>query len=465
MSNPYDVVVLADSPVSYWPLDDPTGTTATDLADSNNGTYTSGFTLGGSGPSGNFGGSTAFNGSTGYVSVTDAANLRITSTLTLEAWVFCTAYSSANFGRIISKLASNFPGYELLMASSTSSSPPANTVYFQFGNTGALANVVDTGTLPLNTWIHFVATYNGTTAILYRNGVQVASGSVGSATIASNTTNLNIGRWPGTPAGSFWTGSIAGAAVYNTVLTQSQITRHYQSGIGAKTLLDGHAAVAGNQGAGTTFPITLTTSLSNDIIVVWIYTESTSGGVKHVTGVVGGGLTWAQRSTTDNVASNSANIGVWWALAPSPLLAVTITVSLSGPTDDYVLVAFGVNGCYTLFPWDGNASLPAANITTISPLTVSVSTTQKNDFIFGMMGAVQNSLPGTPSGFTLIDGANTNAGGLDAGAAAWYQTTTSAQTGLVISSTSTGGGKILVGDALTADAPPVTGSPFLLAHF
>ena len=78
MSNPYDVLVLADSPVSYWPLDEASGTTANDLADSNNGTYTSGFTLGGAGPSSNFGGSTAFNGSTGYVTVPNATNLNIT---------------------------------------------------------------------------------------------------------------------------------------------------------------------------------------------------------------------------------------------------------------------------------------------------------------------------------------------------------------------------------------------------
>ena len=41
----YDSVILRDSPVSYWPLDETNGTTALDALGANNGTYAGDFTL------------------------------------------------------------------------------------------------------------------------------------------------------------------------------------------------------------------------------------------------------------------------------------------------------------------------------------------------------------------------------------------------------------------------------------
>ena len=44
--DPYDIQVLTDAPLGYWPLDDPQGTTASDLSGSSwPGTYTGGVTL------------------------------------------------------------------------------------------------------------------------------------------------------------------------------------------------------------------------------------------------------------------------------------------------------------------------------------------------------------------------------------------------------------------------------------
>ena len=108
---------------------------------------------------------------------------------------------------------------------STNVSPPPLTMCFQYGHSGHFTQIADVSAISLNTWYHFVATYDGNTANakLYRNGVLVATQAIGTTTISSNTLALNISRNANAPASSFWNGSIAGAAVYNTVLTQSQI--------------------------------------------------------------------------------------------------------------------------------------------------------------------------------------------------------------------------------------------------
>lgn len=215
--------------------------------------------------------------------------------------------------------------------------------------------------------------------------------------------------------------------------------------------IDGHAAVAGSQGGGTSFPVTLTTTQNNDIIVVMLYTETGTGNPSRtVTGVSGGGLTWHQR-TDFSVSSNGGNIGVWWALASAPLSAVTITATTSASLDDYVLIAFGVNGCNLTAPWDTNVSLPAATGGNASTWTNTINTTQPHDLILCFGGHVQNSIPTGPAGFTLIDSASTNAAALDAGAGAWYLSVSSAQTSRAVSIITGGGGSINVTDALTAD--------------
>ena len=108
---------------------------------------------------------------------------------------------------------------------------------------------------------------------------------------------------------------------------------------------------------------------------------------------------------------------------------------VSAATDDYALVAFGVNGCNVAAPWDTDASLPgtgavaSGGVTTIT--SSPISTSQANDFIFEVTGHTANNLPGAPGGsFVKIDGANTNAAVRDAGAVAYGLLVTAKQSGL-----------------------------------
>src|SRR5215213_5476260 len=77
--------ILAERPVAYWPLDDASGSTATDLSgNGHHGTYTGTVVPNAPAPRGpratNF-------AATGYVGLPASSPLDITGALTLELWV------------------------------------------------------------------------------------------------------------------------------------------------------------------------------------------------------------------------------------------------------------------------------------------------------------------------------------------------------------------------------------------
>jgi len=235
----------------------------------------------------------------------------------------------------------------------------------------------------------------------------------------------------------------------------------------AAPVIDGHSAVAGHVSGTGPYNISLTTIQNNDIVVLMHYNENANNAaIATVAGVSGGGLTWARRSQLSYVTNpaisghtNGVNLEYWWAKAASPLAAAIFTVTLSGTTDDYVLVAFGASGCWAASPWDSDATLPrlgAANDNT-RPTTVSgANTSQANDLLLCFSGATNGpGVPPNPAGWTLIDSAGTNAATLDANGGAWYQAVTTKQTGYsaTIDHGSGVGGMTMILDALTADPP------------
>src|SRR5579859_6590166 len=172
----------------------------------------------------------------------------------------------------------------------------------------------------------------------------------------------------------------------------------------AAPTLDGHAH--GTHSTSGNLTVALTTSLTNDIIVVMVYNEH-NGGASAVSSVTSPGLAFAQRSSSNG--SGNGSLEVWWALAATALTAATITVAFSSTYDDASCVAFGVHGCNTSAPWDGNASLPKKASFTASSSTPSVtrvSTTLTNNYLIAAIGACSGTGFNTPiSGWSVIDSA------------------------------------------------------------
>jgi hypothetical protein len=165
---------------------------------------------------GRFGGALAFDGVNDWVTVSSTALLALTTGMTLEAWVFPTAHSP-NWNNVIIKERPSGEVYNLYSNIDTS----VPTVYV----VRAAAPTVPldsrgTAQLPLNTWTHLAATYDGAALRLFVNGAQVGSRALTGALLTS-TGVLRIGGngiW-----GEFFQGRIDEIRIYNRALSPVEI--------------------------------------------------------------------------------------------------------------------------------------------------------------------------------------------------------------------------------------------------
>lgn len=99
---------------------------------------------------------------------------------------------------------------------------------------GTTNNTDITTTFTLNTWNHVVLTYNGSTMILYKNGILAQS-----AAKSGNLTNVYSfpfaigGQWNGdasfTQLSEFFNGYISQVFLYNRALVASEVLQNYNS--------------------------------------------------------------------------------------------------------------------------------------------------------------------------------------------------------------------------------------------
>jgi hypothetical protein len=163
--------------------------------------------------SGRYGKALSFNGTSANVSIADAADLDLTNAMTLEAWVRPSALSGWNTVMMKEGSATTL-AYGLY---ANDQSPwPAVTVRIGTDDRSAIG----TGSLPLNTWTHLAATYDGATLRLYVDGVQVGSLAQTGNMITSART-LRIGG--NTVWGEYFTGLIDDVRVYNRALSAGEI--------------------------------------------------------------------------------------------------------------------------------------------------------------------------------------------------------------------------------------------------
>ncbi|HVQ58803.1 MAG TPA: LamG-like jellyroll fold domain-containing protein [Solirubrobacterales bacterium] len=185
------------------------GVTATDASPSkNNGTVSGATSVAG----GKIGRALSFDGVNDKVDVPDAASLDLTTGMTLEAWVNPT--TKTGYRTALMKERNKDLVYALY-ASNGSTPKLENFTATENAATAPAAN-----SLPLNTWSHLAATYDGTTLRLYVNGTQVATKAATGA--MPNTANpLRIGGnsvW-----GEYFSGLVDEVRVYNRALTAGEI--------------------------------------------------------------------------------------------------------------------------------------------------------------------------------------------------------------------------------------------------
>ena len=197
--------------VAAYGFDEATGPTATDSSgNGNNGT------LNGASwnPTGRFGAALAFDGVNDIVTIPDAASLDLTTGMTMEAWVRPSTLGNG-YRTVLMKERPNASSYALYANGSGNSRVPIAEIY-----TTSYRDTLGTSQLPLDTWTHLAATYNGTVLALYVNGVQ-ASQLLVTGAITTSTSPFRIGG--NTIWNEWFQGDIDEVRVYSRPLTATEI--------------------------------------------------------------------------------------------------------------------------------------------------------------------------------------------------------------------------------------------------
>ncbi|HJW49989.1 MAG TPA: LamG-like jellyroll fold domain-containing protein, partial [Candidatus Limnocylindria bacterium] len=210
--------VLADGPVSYWRLGEPTSaTTAADTSGGNPGTY-SGVTpeAAGAVP----GDSAASFAGSSVVSIPASSTLNLSSALTVEAWIkpSVAGQNAGIFEKTVGGTVNT--GYLMLIE--------AGRIEWRGKAAGGGYLTAIGPFLAAGTWSHVVGTFDGTTLRLYVNGAQVASTAAG--TLASGSGPAFIGRLGaegGNPGILPFNGVIDEVAVYGSALSPARVLAHY----------------------------------------------------------------------------------------------------------------------------------------------------------------------------------------------------------------------------------------------
>lgn len=174
-------------------------------------------------------GSLDFDAANDYVKFNAADSLKFlnTSPYTLEAWVYPTRNPGAsNWTGIFDREDSSTglrDGYNLFFNGSATTSTFFTTERFTSG-TQTGASVAVSSTQSVNAWNHILATYNGTTIALYRNGVLVSS-NASTGNLLNTSKTLQIG----TRGGNYFGGRIAGAKIYNRALSLQEIKQNFEA--------------------------------------------------------------------------------------------------------------------------------------------------------------------------------------------------------------------------------------------
>jgi flagellin-like protein len=158
--------------------------------------------------------------------------------------------------------------------------------------------------------------------------------------------------------------------------------------------LDG--SISSSVTTGNTITLTLVTSNANDVLYLsWVG----NGGDRSITGVSSSGTSgWTQRARIS--ADNDHWLETWYATRTTAgTTTITITMS-SNNNGDCAAVAYGISGADLASPFDGNRRTNTG--TNDGSGSVTISTSNANDFILGAIGVDNAPTLTTGSGFTLI---------------------------------------------------------------
>jgi hypothetical protein len=153
----------------------------------------------------------SFNGTNQYVNIPNKTAYQMSSAVTISAWAQPAAGTA---GTIAGKWGTQ-NSYRLLVSSGK----------FAFSVTlssGTVVTATASATASTTAWSHVAGVFNGSTAILYVNGVQAASASA-SGTLKSSTDPIRVGNT--TNNANYYKGTVDELRLHSSALTGAQVNR------------------------------------------------------------------------------------------------------------------------------------------------------------------------------------------------------------------------------------------------
>ena len=220
----YQSTILTDAPVGYWRLGEPSGTTATDAGSgAHNGTYTNTPTLGVTGAlTGNTDTAVTFaSGSAQRVAI--AANpTTVIDNFALECWVKLPSLT-VQFAQFVYNGGTN-DGWGVGIGDGG-----GGTGLLLMGTFGGVSFFSSGYTFADTNWHHVVMTRESGTTKFYVDGVQTGSTSAAVPTAPAGAIAQIASQNSIRP----FNGSLDEVAVYNTALTSTKVSTHYNAGLGS----------------------------------------------------------------------------------------------------------------------------------------------------------------------------------------------------------------------------------------
>ncbi len=313
---------LNDGLVSYYKLDETSGTTAEDIAGTNDGT-TTGATVN---QVGKLETAYSFDGINDYVQIDSLAlALNKTTQGSIQTWIYPTNLSGGQQNFIM--FGGSTGNTQLLMDTETNGSIRAYVVY-----DGTSKWIIQSTTAPLvnNNWYHVILTFDGTIPTLYVNGANTSYSylNTGNTSAWFDNGNYNKGRLGvannSASTWGYYQGKIDEVGIWNRSLSASEVSSLYNSGAGSRPI------------ASTEATITLETPVNDSQLSDTTLTFVASGTNLSTSNWQWKNITWYVYNTTGTFNSTFVNI----------VDAVTFneTINISGfTTGNY---QWNVYGCY-----------------------------------------------------------------------------------------------------------------------
>ena len=213
--------------ISYWKLDETSGSTYADYVGTNNATSTNLPTP----TSGRVNGAQLFNGTSNAITAPRIANydFAVNTSFTFEAWVKHPTGSISNEEIIMERK----PSSGALAINLKFDSSPNAKFSVRNNNYAEIFSVEGTTNLLDNNWHHIVGVRDAITNQLkiYVDGVlEDTASAVYTAGFTSAVEGISIG-WRRSTNNKFFNGSIDEVAIYNSALDAATILQHYNNGL------------------------------------------------------------------------------------------------------------------------------------------------------------------------------------------------------------------------------------------